>query len=457
MSASKLRVLLLSTYELGRQPFGIASPATWLRDSGFAVQCRDLAVEPKEDALFESADLVAFFLPMHTAARLALPLIARAREINQDLYLTCYGLYAPPNATYLRSLGVDSVLGGEFEQGLLDLCRWVARGKPDGNEIPAISLALQQFRVPDRHDLPELSKYGHLQYPDGSLLEVGYTEASRGCKHRCRHCPVVPIYNGRFRVVQQAVVLADVRQQVERGARHITFGDPDFFNGIGHSIPLIERLHSEFPDVTYDVTIKVEHMLKHRDRLPALRATGCVLVTSAVESTSDHVLQLLRKGHSREDFIRVARLCSEIELGLNPTFVPFTPWSGMADYRDLLATIVDLDLVPQVAPVQLSIRLLIPEGSELLGCAATRSAIGSFDPEQLSYRWRHPDQCVDELYRSVYKSVCKGVEEDRSRVQIFADLWRLAHQLEDRPTPLPPAVNVPPLTSIPFMTEPWYC
>jgi radical SAM superfamily enzyme YgiQ (UPF0313 family) len=457
MPASKLRALLLSTYELGRQPFGIASPAAWLRNSGFAVQCRDLAVEPIEDELFESADLVAFFLPMHTAARLALPLITRARAINRDLYLSCYGLYAPPNATYLCSLGVDSVLGGEFEQGLLDLCGWIARGKPGANEIPEVSLALQQFQVPDRHDLPALSEYGKLQYPDGSLVEVGYTEASRGCKHHCRHCPVVPIYNGRFRVVQQEVVLADIRQQVESGARHITFGDPDFFNGIGHSMPLVERLHCEFPEVTYDVTIKVEHLLKHRDRLPVLRATGCVLVTSAVESTNDHVLQLLRKGHTRQDFIRAARLCNEMELGLNPTFVPFTPWSSIADYRDLLATIVDLDLVAQVAPVQLTIRLLIPQGSRLLGCAETRGAIGRFDPEQLSYLWGHPDQGLDELYGSVYKAVCKGVEEDRSRVEIFADVWRLAHEMEDQPTALPSAVHVPPPATIPFMTEPWYC
>ena len=457
MPAAALRVLLLSTYELGRQPFGVASPAAWLRRAGFAVQCRDLSIEPLEDELFESADLVAFFLPMHTAARLALPLIARARALNREIYLSCYGLYAPPNESYLRSLGVESVLGGEFEQGLLDLCRWVEDGQPIGKEIPAISLARQRFQVPDRHDLPALSEYGQLQYPDGSLLEVGYTEASRGCRHRCRHCPVVPIYDGRFRVVQQEVVLADIRQQVERGASHITFGDPDFFNGVGHAIPLVEQLHQEFGEITYDVTIKVEHLLKHRDRLPHLRATGCVLITSAIESTNDHVLRLLRKGHTRKDFLRVARLCTDVGVGLNPTFVPFTPWSGMADYLDLLATIVELDLVEQVAPVQLAIRLLIPEGSELLACAETRNAIGPFDPEQLSYQWRHPDRRVDELYHSVYKSVCEGVAQGRSRVQIFADLWRLAHEMENCPTPLPRSVFAPPPATIPFMTEPWYC
>ena len=109
---------------------------------------------------------------------------------------------------------------------------------------------------------------------------MGYTEATRGCKHLCRHCPVVPVYRGAFRIVQQDVVLEDIRQQVAAGAEHITFGDPDFFNGPGHAIPIVEALHREWPALTYDVTIKMEHLLKHRELLPVLKATGCLFVTS---------------------------------------------------------------------------------------------------------------------------------------------------------------------------------
>src|SRR3972149_9838662 len=102
----------------------------------------------------------------------------------------------------------------------------------------------------------------------GELRTVGYTEASRGCKHLWRHCPIVPIYEGRFRIVQREVVLADIRQQVEAGARHITFGDPDFLNGPGHALAVARGLHAEFPGLTFDVTAKIEHLLRHRDRLP---------------------------------------------------------------------------------------------------------------------------------------------------------------------------------------------
>ncbi len=141
------------------------------------------------------------------------------------------------------------------------------------------------------------------------------------------------MYGGRFRIVPREVVLEDVRRQVRAGARHITFGDPDFFNGVGHALPIVEALHREHPRLTYDVTIKIEHLLRHRDRLATLRDTGCAFVTSAVESLDDAVLARLDKGHTRADVIAVAGHLRTLGLTLNPTFVAFTPWTtleGMA-------------------------------------------------------------------------------------------------------------------------------
>ena len=126
--------------------------------------------------------------------------------------------------------------------------------------------------------------------PDGTARVVGSTEATRGCKHLCRHCPIVPVYDGQFRVVPVDVVLADIRAQVAQGAMHVSFGDPDFFNGPTHARRIVEAFHREFPSVTYDAIIKVEHLLTHRELLPVLVETGCLFVTSAVESVDDDAL-----------------------------------------------------------------------------------------------------------------------------------------------------------------------
>lgn len=455
-----MNVVLISTYELGHQPFGVASAAAWLKAEGARITCIDLAVESLPGSAVERAELIVFYLPMHTATRIASETIRQVRKINPAGHLCCFGLYAPVNEGFLRRLGVDTVLGGEFEEGLAALYRRLSAGGPhaaEGDQYePRISLAKQQFRVPDRSGLPDLSRYAFVQMGDGERRVAGYTEASRGCKHTCRHCPIVPVYGGRFRIVQREVVLEDIRRQVAAGARHITFGDPDFFNGPGHAIPLVEALHKEFPDLTYDVTIKIEHLLKYARYLPVLRDTGCLFVTSAVEAVDDTILTIFDKRHTRTDFIRVVALFREVGLTLSPTFVAFTPWTTCQGYLDLLQVILDLDLVEHVAPIQYAIRLLIPAGSKLLELPEVQALVGPFDDMALSYPWQHSDPRMDRLQAAVLQTVQRGLARHEPRQTIFQRVWQLAHQAagsEHAPS-LPYGV---PRAPIPYLSEPWYC
>lgn len=454
-----MRAVLISTYELGHQPFGVASPAAWLADEGLEVACVDLAVEELDERAVAAADLVAVYLPMHTATRLAAAVLPRVRALNPAAHLCVYGLYAPVNADYLRELGAQSILAGEFEPGLVDLARRLANGGDGGDDAaaPRVDLAKQRFRVPARERLPAPERYAVVLTGDGGERVAGYTEASRGCKHLCRHCPVVPVYGGRFFVVGREVVLEDIRQQVAAGAEHVTFGDPDFFNGPGHALRLVEDLHAEWPWLTYDVTIKVEHLLRHAGDLPRLADTGCLFVTTAVESVDDAVLEKLDKGHTRADFVRVAELAREAGLTLHPTFIPFLPWTTPESYLDLLALLAELGLVDNVAPVQLAIRLLLPRGSRLLELPEMADYLGPFDAEKLSYDWRPADPRADDLQAAAFETVQAGERAGRSRRAIFAELWELAHGFAGRPArPLPPGARGPD-RPVPHMSEPWYC
>ena len=434
-----MRVLLISTYELGRQPFGLASPAAWLRAEGHEVTVADVSRQPLPKPAVESAEGIAFFLPMHTATRLVLPLIERIRAANPMALLCAYGLYAPLNQGVLREAGVRTVIGGEFEQGLVE---WARGGEPSG-----VSLDRQQFRIPDRIGLPALGAYARL-VTIGGQRRVGYTEASRGCKHLCRHCPVVPVYQGTFRVVQANVVLGDVRQQVAAGAEHITFGDPDFFNGPGHAVAVVEALHREWPELTYDVTIKIEHLLKHRDLLPVLKRTGCAFVVSAVESLDDAVLDRLAKGHTRADFLEALGLMRAAGLPISPTFIPFTPWTTRVGYRGFLRELAALGLAEQVPPIQLAIRLLIPEGSLLMELPEVRALAGAFDARGLCYPWRSE---LDGLSTAVQELIRREEQHKASRIEIFRGIWNLAGSGSF------PDLHLPDRTTIPYLTEPWYC
>ncbi len=459
-----MKVILLSTYELGRQPFGLGSPAAWLRQYRYQVTTCDTAVEPIPYRAISEADLIAFYVPMHTATRLAIALVPKIKELNPTAHLCFYGLYAPLNGAFLRKCGVNTILGGEFEEGLLRLCRRLEKAASATNETndfpqpePVISLNRQQFLKPDRKGLPPLSEYARLCCRGCDDKIVGYVEATRGCMHRCRHCPIVPVYNGKFRVIQKEIVLADIRQQVEAGAQHITFGDPDFFNGPGHTLPIVEQMHREFSGLTYDVTIKIEHLLRYRDKLPRLKETGCLIITSAVESLDDRVLHLLEKGHTREDFFHTVNLLRQNELVLNPTFIPFTPWTTLRGYRDLLRTLCEWNLVDYVSPIQLAIRLLIPAGSRLLALPEIRAVLGEFREEKLSFDWQNPDPVVEELHIAVMEIVNDRLRAQQNSREMVSAIWRRLNLLTGESQSLPPMPELPARAVIPYLNEPWYC
>jgi hypothetical protein len=258
-------------------------------------------------------------------------------------------------------------------------------------------------------------------------------------------------------VVQRDVVIADIRQQVLNGAQHITFGDPDFFNGPAHAVALTAALHAEFPDLTYDVVIKVEHLVRHRDRLQALKETGCALVTTAVESLDERILEIFDKRHTGADFIAAVQILRDLGIALNPTFVAFTPWTTMEGYVNFLRQIDELGLVENVAPIQYAIRLLIPDGSRLLELPEVTSLVQPFDPVSLVYPWSHPNLAVDALHREVLSLTAKGAADRASRRMFFDELWALATRAAgksgNRRAAGPRPTSVPP----PQLSEPWYC
>ena len=443
-------VLLLSTYDLGRQPFGLASPTAWLRRAGFEVESLDLSRDRLSATVIDRAGLVAVYLPMHTATRLALPVLDRIRGSRPDLALCAYGLSAPLNASLLTAHGVTTGLGPEAEADLVEVARATLGAAPSPGETATTAragLPRLAFIPPDRRGLPPLARYAPLVQPDGSRRLAGSTDATRGCKHRCRHCPIVPVYDGQFRVVPVDVVLADVAAQVEQGATHITFGDPDFLNGPVHACRVVDALHAAYPSVTYDVTIKVEHLLRHQDLLPRLAATGCLFVTSAVEAVDDVILARLEKGHTRADVERVVAVCRAAGLTFVPTFVAFTPWTTLDGYRDLLETVEGLGLVEHVAPVQWGIRLLVTARSRLLELPDITDRLAPFDPATLTYPWHHVDPRVDALQEAVMQQV--GVGQTRPRAEVFAEVAALVGLSVQAP--------LVARTAVPYLAEPWYC
>lgn len=457
-------ILLISCYELGHQPLNLASPLAVLAHAGYAPVAVDTSVETLSDEAISQAKLVCISVPMHTALRLAMRVAERVQRVNPRARLCFYGLYASLNAEYLFEQGVDFVIGGEYEQALLGLARALETG--DTETMPGVStrrrrakpvLARLPFVQPDRQKLPPLQRYARLQRGDHLAL-TGYVEASRGCLHTCLHCPITPVYQGRFFVLPREVVLQDIRAQVQSGAQHITFGDPDFLNGPGHSLKILRAMHTEFPALTFDATIKIEHILEQRSLFPELHELGCAFIVSAVESVSDHVLRHLDKGHTRADVIEAVGILESADIPMRPSLLPFTPWTTLDDYLDLLNFVEDARLIDQIDPVHYSIRLLLPPGSALLDQPAIHPFLTDLDAASFSYGWVHPDSRMDHLQRDVAIQVEQAERDGLPAAEAFFMIKALAEEAAGlsrsaaRQTSLPPARK-----ATPHLTESWFC
>ncbi len=453
-------VLLISCYELGHQPLGVALPLAFLERAGFAPQALDIAVESFDTAKVARARCVAISVPMHTALRLGVRVAERVRAINPSAVICFYGLYAALNADYLLANHADFCIGGECETPLVNLIADLEAGRPGAIEgviarDRAASPFLQRlhFAVPDRRPLPRLDRYARLEYR-GDRRVAGYVEASRGCLHLCTHCPIPPVYGGRFFVVPQEVVLEDIRRQVRAGATHITFGDPDFLNGPGHALKVVRAMHAEFPELTFDFTAKVEHILERRDLFPELGASGCLFMVSAVESLSDTVLTILEKHHTRADVEEAVAIVCAAGIALRPTWVAFTPWTTLDDYLEVLAFVEEHDLIDHVDPVQYTIRLLVPPGSYLLDRPAMRPYLGPLDQASFSYRWTHPDPRMDHLQKQVSALVEADAKVGEDPAVTFYRVWALA---ADRPATAVTAALPRDRIRAPRLSEPWFC
>jgi hypothetical protein len=463
-----VRLLLVSTYELGHQPVHVASPAAALRAAGHEVRAIDVSVEPWNPGLVKWAEGVAFSVPMHTAMRMAVALAASVRGERPELPLCYYGLYAAMGGDSASAASADRFIVGEYEPGLL---AWADEtvlagdaGTAGGFGGVVVHLGRSGFKTPARDLLPPLESYARLVLGEERRLAAA-VEASHGCSHRCRHCPLPVVYDGRFRIVPEDVVVADVSQLVAMGARHVTFADPDFLNGPRHALRVAEAVHSSFPELSFDCTTKVEHVLEHADLWPALARAGCLFVVSAFESVEDTSLRILDKGHTAADESAAISLLRGHGIEVRPSWLAFTPWTRASELVAMLDFVVAHDLVGNVDPVQYTIRLLLPEGSLLLEAPEVKGRLEHYDPGRLSWVWSAEDAAFDELQEELaaFAEAASAEPGPMSQEDVFAEMQGRVRAFATREdpriaaTPRRGSASMGPAGARPRLSEPWFC
>jgi radical SAM superfamily enzyme YgiQ (UPF0313 family) len=445
-----VRLLLVSTYELGRQPVHLASPMASLATAGVEVIPLDLAVEEWDPTLLDRVDAVALSVPMHTAMRLATAVGRRIRQERPEMPIALYGLYAAVGSAEILGEVADVLFVGEYEGDLIAWARALAAGKAETGRINR-HLGGSDFQRPDRSRLPSHDNYARLEW-EGETRLAAAVEASHGCRHRCRHCPIPVLYDGRMRVVGAEAVLADIDQLAGEGIRHITFGDPDFLNAPRYSLDLLRKAHQAHPDLTFDVTVKVEHILNHAGLWPEMASLGVLFVVSAFESTDHRTLEILGKDHTLGDMAEAVSVLRSAGVHARPTWLPFLPWTTPRHLLDMVGFLDQNRLWSATDPVQLAIKLLIPEGSLLEEHPAVVPHLSTYQPASLTWSWEFEHPETERIQKELDAIAADGSDcgvEAMDTLSIMRD--RIAEIVG---ADLPAMPSSPPT---PRLTESWFC
>tara|TARA_Y100001970_G_scaffold16755_1_gene18865 strand:- start:2289 stop:3725 length:1437 start_codon:yes stop_codon:yes gene_type:complete len=455
--SKNLNIVAISLYDLGHQPLPLAAAAAIFKKHSCDFSLIDLSISNLNEDEITAADIILISVPMHTAARMALNILPTLKELNPDAHISAFGLYAIQLEDSLSENYLDSAFAGEFEPNLELLLQEYVKGNNSHVssktwEKLRTDFARQKFFVPERKKLPNLNEYAKIQYRDNEKIN-GYIETSRGCAHICSHCPVTAVYQGKFRIIDQASILSDVDNLINQGAEHITFGDPDFFNAPKHSLKIASMIKTKYPFLTFDATIKVEHILEYEELIQTLDDLGFLYIISAFESTSDNVLKHLKKNHNLYDMYHVLEICKNANLFIKPTWIPFTPWMKYADYVRMLNFIIENDLVGLTPRIQYGIKLLIPKYSALFDSDSLSEFDMQYSSDLLNHEWSHKNSEVEMLFAEVSQLLQSSNEDAMSQVNFFQKLCNLVAARTDESIINCQSFTGPSIGS----TENWYC
>jgi radical SAM superfamily enzyme YgiQ (UPF0313 family) len=407
-------IALVSTYEGGMQPLGLATAAAHLLSAGHHVKCCDsfIAAPSLEDLCHQ--DLVAFSIPLFESVEPAINLFSQTRQLRANLPIVFYGTYAMLNREALLAKGADGVILGDWEGVLVDVAAHISDGIGLDESITGLAtcrgLAAPVYlrrghMVPERSVLPALSNYSYSEAVKriGSGVVVGNVETARGCRFSCSYCSVFAASKQTVTVFPESVVLADIAQVAKLGATHVCFADAEFLNAPAHALRIVSQMHEAFPDMTFDFTTRADLIAEDPGRIDQIVSCGGKFVTTAFEFPKQEVLNAINKQFTVKTLKRALEVCRTAGLGINPTFLLFNPWISFEDLESFSQFLLENNLENEVDPIQLQTRLWLYKGSPLLRSPEVQSKIES--ENQFNYEWRHSDPDVEQVFKIVTSDV----------------------------------------------------
>ncbi len=428
-----MKILLTSFYDLGKQPKIIAEIVDRYNSSEIDFDFFDFSVEDQNIDL-ENYDVLGIYAPMHTATILSIEYIKDKKLPNK---MFTFGLYGSVLEDFNSSIRYIKDIESDELALFLEI-----------NDDHQFSL---KNNIPNRQIFPDISNYAHLVDGSNNLI-AGSVETTYGCKHSCTHCPVPISFNGSFKTYSLEKIVSDVENQVKQGAKHISFNDPDFFNGPIHALKILESLNEKFPSITYDSTIKVEHIIKYKKYFKELSSLNMVFVISAFETTNDLVLSILEKNHTSNDLNNSIEISQDFGIDIRPTWMPFSPWTELNDLSNIVKLIEKYELRETVDPIQLTIKLLIPKHSLIIKKPEINKYLGNYEKNSLSFKWEYENNDVEKLQSSLFDFILNNSELDEHKQ--YLGMVNIIEKCTDTKLLTNSSYD---FKNVPKLSETWFC
>lgn len=222
--------------------------------------------------------------------------------------------------TFQESADVDIVVRSEGEQTMLELARLVSEGNLKNlSEVAGITFRKngQVYRNPDRpfmQDIDALPHPAHKHFDVTRYKILGKTYlpiiTSRGCPYHCTFCAGYKMCGRGFRGRSPTKVVDELEWlRDEFGAGAFAFYDDTFTFDVDRAVAVCDEIQRRKLGLPWDCRTRVDRVSKQL--LTKLRSTGCQLIHFGVESGSQEMLNLMRKGTTVEQNATAIKLAKE--------------------------------------------------------------------------------------------------------------------------------------------------
>lgn len=330
-------------------PLGMLSLAAVLEKEGHSVQFFDIDpdfydVTDKIDEF--NPDLIGIGFLTNTCQK-SLKLIKALKSRLPDKKYFGGGVHATTNPKeILENFGMDFVFSGEGENTLREVCKRLEESR-DLKGIKGISYFennefisngkgepvenLDELPFPARH-LVDFERL-YLTYPGvirGKWCKSTTMMTSRGCPYSCIYCGSHITNSRRVRRRSVGSVISEIKLLVRNyGIEGIYFVDDIFALNHEWTLEFCRKIKEEKIKIIWACQGRVDTISEKV--LWEMKKAGCVQMDFGVESGSDRILKILKKGANSAQTRRTFALTRKVGIRSLATFIVNNPYETKED------------------------------------------------------------------------------------------------------------------------------